>query len=1076
MHPDLPHEQAYFDRALALRDRQQADLARAPRLAANPRAAVELRRRVSKLGLADPDEAVAFGRIDAADNRWYIGKGAIWDDDNELVVVNWQAPIAAPFYTATPDEPEGLDARRLFRCSGNQIREIEDVVFRDLAEAIATGREPEPVLTDALLDALGSARSGELVPIVATIQAAQYGVISRDIDQLLVVQGGPGTGKTVVGLHRVSWLLFNRRDRLDVNDVLIVGPNPAFVHYISSVLPTLGDETVLQLPLRALGPRVRVARVDTPEVRRLKGDRRMLRLILRGLRNRQRVDANDVDLSVGGRRVRLDGRRLATRARQLAGRPHNAAHRMLRAFALAEARAALGRAGLHDPAAVDAAVRGESAREIDNHLDRVWPSLTPQAFLVELLSSRRQLLAAGSGLLSEAELALLAMPADTQVSACAWSEDDVALLDAADAVLNGVTATYEHIVVDEAQDLSPLQLESIRRRSRTGSMTILGDLAQATSPWAHESWDAVVRYLRHGRVTATGVELEYGYRLPAEVHEVAMRLLPGIAPDVRAPQAVRASGHEVEVVSVSPGDSPDGTDGVGAGGGGGVGGADDRAALIEAAVTTVDARSGAGIVGVITPPSYRAALVAALDAAGIAWTPELRPAAAPVVVLTPDDAKGLEFDAVVVVEPAAIVDESAHGLRALFVAMTRCTNRLALVHARPLPAELGLGDEEEEVEADTDWVLAADRDEWPVDPEDVAAADLEPTPAPVEPPALPQREAAHAEPVLAQPEAVRPKAADRDQEPAIDDDPVVPTVSAAAQAWWAAVPEPEPVAEPEPAPEAADEHVPEFDAEPEPEPVADIATGAAPSPEPSVAVTAEPQAVPEPAPVVAAEPQAVPAPEPSVAVAAEPQPVVEPAPVVAAEAQAVPAPEPSVTVAAEPQAVPAPEPSVTVAADPEAAPMPDPAPAIAEPAAEPAPAVAAEFQAAPVPAPAPAASGTRAVPAPQPAAATATAPESHAAPAPVPEPEPSPGAPTPVPAPALAPSAGLADRVVVSTPGPDLAATLAALGDLDREIARAVAAAVVERLEQAVAPALLPVVVEEIVAAVCARKQLAPPP
>src|SRR5918997_140135 len=229
MHPDLPQEQAYFDRALALRDRQQADLARAPGMAANPRAAAELRKRVSRLGLADPDEAIAFGRIDAADDRWYIGKGAIWGDDNDLVVVNWQAPIAAPFYTATPHDPEGLDARRLYRCTGNQIREIEDVMFREVARAIASGEAPEPVLSDALLDSLGSARSGELGDIVATIQAAQYDVISRPLDQLLVVQGGPGTGKTVVGLHRVSWLLFNRRDRLEARDVLIVGPNPAFV-------------------------------------------------------------------------------------------------------------------------------------------------------------------------------------------------------------------------------------------------------------------------------------------------------------------------------------------------------------------------------------------------------------------------------------------------------------------------------------------------------------------------------------------------------------------------------------------------------------------------------------------------------------------------------------------------------------------------------------------------------------------------------------------------------------------------------------------------------------------------------
>ncbi|HET6953956.1 MAG TPA: ATP-binding domain-containing protein [Acidimicrobiales bacterium] len=689
MHPDLPHEQAYFDRALALRDRQQADLARAPRLAANPKAAVELRKRVSKLGLADPDEAIAFGRIEAADSRWYIGKGAIWDDDNELVVVNWQAPIAAPFYTATPDDPAGLDARRLFRCSGNQIREIEDLVFRDLADAIADGREPEPVLTDALLDALGSARSGELGDIVATIQAAQYGVISRDIDQLLVVQGGPGTGKTVVGLHRVSWLLFNRRDRLEANDVLIVGPNPAFVHYISSVLPSLGDVAVLQLPLRALGPQVRVGRVDPPALARLKGDRRLLRLILRGLRQRQRIDASDVELTVEGRQVTLDGRRIATRARQLAGRPHNAAHRMLRAFVLAEVRAVLARGRARETSPADVTLQASSTREIDNYLSRVWPNLTPQRFLVELLSSRRQLLAAGAGTLTEAELGMLALPADAQVSTWQWSVDDVPLLDAADALMNGVRATYEHIVVDEAQDLSPLQLESIRRRSRTGSMTVLGDLAQGTSPWAHDSWDEVIQILRHERVTVEPVELEYGYRLPAEVHEVAMRLLPAAAPGLGSPRAVRSSGHEVAVV-----DAGEGGD------------------VVAGTLAALRDLLGQGIVGVVAPASTRTTLTSALDEAGIAWTPELRPAAAPVVVLGPDDAKGLEFDIVVVVEPAAIVAESEHGLRALYVALTRCTSRLALVHTRPLPAVLGLGRAEappatEEAEA------------WPADVDDV---------------------------------------------------------------------------------------------------------------------------------------------------------------------------------------------------------------------------------------------------------------------------------------------------------------------------------------------------------------------
>jgi UvrD-like helicase C-terminal domain/AAA domain len=672
MHPDLPSEQAYFDRALALRDRQQAGLALAPGMAANPRAAVELRRRVSRLGLDDPDEAIAFGRIDAADSRWYIGKGAIWDDDNDLVVVNWQAPIAAPFYTATPDDPEGLDARRLYRCSGNQIREIEDVMFREVAQAIVEGRPPEPVLTDALLDSLGTARSGELGDIVATIQAAQYDVISRPLDQLLVVQGGPGTGKTVVGLHRVSWLLYNWRNRLEPRDVLIVGPNPAFVRYIASLLPSLGDEAVVQLPVRSLGPRVRIGRVDAPEVRRLKGDRRMLRLILRGLRHRQRVDAAEpVELTVAGRQVSLDTRRIATRARQLAGRPHNEAHRSLRLFVIAEARAALARRG-----ADDVEVQGEAAREIDTYLDRVWPRLTAQALLVDLLSSRRQLLGAGAGTFTDGELALLALPTDARVSTWQWSEDDVPLLDAADALLNGVPATYEHIVVDEAQDLSPLQLESIRRRSRTGSMTVLGDLAQGTSPWAHEAWAPIVHALRHERVAAATVELEHGYRLPAEVHEVAMRLLPHVAPGLVHPRAVRRSGHPVTLEAVA-----------------------DAADLPDGAVELVRSLVADGIVGVIVPPSVRPRVVAALDRLGVAWASELLASGPAVVVLTADEAKGLEFDVVVVVEPAVLVAEAEHGLRSLFVAITRCTNRLALVHALPLPPQLGLGPPEAEEEA-----------------------------------------------------------------------------------------------------------------------------------------------------------------------------------------------------------------------------------------------------------------------------------------------------------------------------------------------------------------------------------------
>jgi DNA helicase IV len=669
MHPDVPDEQAYFDRALDLRDRLEANLDRAATLAADPKTAAELRRRVGALGVVDPSQSVSFGRIDRGADRWYIGRGAIWDEDNDLVVVNWQAPVAAPFYTATPDNTEGLDRRRIFRCRDNRILGIDEMVFNGIAKAVVEGRLPEPVLTDTLLESLGRERSGELADIVATIQAAQYDVIAREAEQLLIIQGGPGTGKTVVGLHRVSWLLFNHREQLKAQDVLIVGPNRAFIRYLSGVLPALGEAAVVQMAISELGPRVRVGVVDEPDLRRLKGDRRMLRLLLRGLRNRERVALRPVELTVEGRRVQLDGDRLAGRARQLAGQPHNDARRELRSFVIDEVQRLLTHRGYRDMAAFDIDVRGAAAREVDNYLERVWPNLTPQSFVLELFSTRRQIEAAAAGLLTTEEIDLLTLPRDSNVSTWLWSTDDVPLLDLADVLLNGAPATYEHIVVDEAQDLSPMQFESIRRRSRTGYMTVLGDLAQATGASGPASWEEVALHLRRDRVPTDLAELSLGYRLPSEVHEVAMRLLPEVAPLLNRPEPLRSSGYPVTATAVRP---------------------DELAVGVVRAVREV---LGSGLLGVVAAARDRAAIADALDAEGLPWSPELQPSdggAAPIAVLGPDEAKGLEFDNVVVVEPAEIVAESPQGMRALFVALTRPTRRLALVHAEPLPKVLGL--------------------------------------------------------------------------------------------------------------------------------------------------------------------------------------------------------------------------------------------------------------------------------------------------------------------------------------------------------------------------------------------------
>lgn len=669
MHPEIGAEQAYFDHALEQRETARSQLDRGPGLAADPKSAAELRRQLGAVDV-DPDEAVAFGRLDdGVDAPLYIGKSVIWDqhDAGEVLVVNWQAPVAAPFYTATPAEPQGLRARRTYRCRANRIIDIDDLVFAGLAEAVAEGRLPdEPIMDDALLDSLAVARSGELTDIVTTIQAAQYAVISQDMHQLLVVQGAPGTGKTVVGLHRVSWLLYNMRDELAPNDVLIVGPNPAFVRYISTVLPALGDQAVVQQPISSLGPRVRGGRTEDVRVRRLKGDERMYEVIRRGLCNRQTIDTGLVSLTVAGRRVTIDGSSIESRAAQLAQYPHNQVYGELRDHTIRLVEAALQRGGVRDMAALDISARGAEGREIDNFLDRGWPNLTPQAFLLDLFSTRRQLERAAAGILTDDEIDLLAVPRDARVGSWEWSADDVPLLDAADSLLNGVRQDYAYIVVDEAQDLSPMQLLSIARRSRTGWMTVLGDLAQGTSPWAQQHWGEVAARLQHHDVPAVMEQLELAYRLPAEVHDLAMRLLPTIGAGMVAPRAVRATDHPVAVT------------------------ASTRSDLVGDVVSTIRGLLGTGLIGVIAPEEIRPHITHALDVDGLTWSPELRAMAAPIVVLSPEEAKGLEFDNVVVVEPGRIVAGHERGLQALFVALTRCTQRLALVHAEPLPPELGL--------------------------------------------------------------------------------------------------------------------------------------------------------------------------------------------------------------------------------------------------------------------------------------------------------------------------------------------------------------------------------------------------
>ena len=313
---ELAYEQKYFDNAAEHRERTRADLGTAADSAANSGAAARIRQDAEKrrARLSGPEERVAFGRMEYEDGEsLYLGEHAIFDDKSELLVVNWQAPAAAAFYSASHDDPLGLRFKRLFECDGNTIKSFEDTVFAQLAAQIQE-LEGFDAPSDTLLADLNSNRTGEMQDIVRTIQAAQFELIRAPLDQLLVVQGGPGTGKTAIALHRVSWLLANNLDRLSPEDVLIVGPNPTFTRYTRAVLPSLGDTNVQQVDIHKLSPPVKRGWTDSPYVARLKGDAKMAGLVERGLYQRVGVSPGQqrFKVSVEGRRVDIEAESLTS--------------------------------------------------------------------------------------------------------------------------------------------------------------------------------------------------------------------------------------------------------------------------------------------------------------------------------------------------------------------------------------------------------------------------------------------------------------------------------------------------------------------------------------------------------------------------------------------------------------------------------------------------------------------------------------------------------------------------------------------------------------------------------------------
>ncbi|HEX4902054.1 MAG TPA: UvrD-helicase domain-containing protein [Acidimicrobiales bacterium] len=670
-HPELLDEQRHLERAtaalraMAARTTGALDAVDAATEVDAEVAAFHLRRRLESL--AERDDAIAFGRIDGGGERWYVGRRHVEDDDGTPLVVDWRAPVSVPFYRATVHDPLGLDRRRRFLAEGRELLDILEEDFSDPDRALLSGGIPDPLLAE-----LERERGGTMRDIVATIAAEQDEVIRSPLDRLLVVQGGPGTGKTAVALHRAAYLLFEHRLELLDRGVLVVGPNPLFLRYVADVLPSLGETAVRQTTIEGLRPAsIRLDdSVDPDDVGRLKGDARMAEVLDRLVRDTVRVPDEPVAIGTAWGMVRLTPDDVQRSVDEVLSRrvPHATGKDALRMQLLHRAYEVHERSA-EVPALKSnfvAAARTDAA--FARFVDRVWPTVAATTVVQRLLINRAARRRACAGVLSPAETELLSRALPSRKVDVRWRPAEVPLLDEAEARLQGVRTTYGHVIVDEAQDLSAMALRMLARRAHQGSLTVVGDLAQATRAWGQRSWDDVVGHLR-GAAAPLHAELTVGYRTPAPILDLANRLLPSAAPGVTPARSIRLTGEDPRLVAVPPAE-----------------------VASAAAAAVAEAAGDRGTIAVVATAADHDALGRALDEEGVAWSADLHgPGTA--ALLTPLLAKGLEFDVVVVVEPARIVDAEPAGERALFVALTRPTRRLVVVHAEPLPSVLAVGAE-----------------------------------------------------------------------------------------------------------------------------------------------------------------------------------------------------------------------------------------------------------------------------------------------------------------------------------------------------------------------------------------------
>ncbi len=696
------------------------------------------------------EQGLCFGRLDLhradedgadGEERRYIGRLGLLDEerDYEPLLIDWRAPAARPFYTATAACPEGVRRRRHIRTRSRTVLAVEDEVL-DL-----DGAEPDPTrvsLTSeaALLAALTASRTGRMSDIVATIQAEQDRIIRAKPQGVLVVQGGPGTGKTAVALHRAAYLLYTHRQQLAKRGVLIVGPNSTFLRYIGQVLPSLGETSVLLSTVAQLHPGLDARGVEPAETAAVKGRVEMAKVVAAAVRDRQQLPSAPIELDVEGQPVRLDEQvclPARTRARR-SRRPHNEAKRIFHqevvtalAKQVADGFDGLGQSLLDRGDLADIRAELRASPELAAALEVLWPTLSPEQLLTDLYADPGLLASATHRVLDPEERDLLARPAagpavdPEQV----WTPAAVPLLDEAAELLGsdgsaeaareaaalraelqyaqgvldildldedldpellratdlidagrladrqrrslpGSTAeraaadrtwTYGHVIIDEAQELSPMAWRVLMRRCPSRSMTVVGDLAQTGQQAGAGSWQEVL-----GPYVAQRWQLEQltiNYRNPAEVAQLADEVLAALDVGITPPTSVRRCGVPPRAVQVSA--LPE-----------------SLAAKLPVVVAEEAAAVGDGRLAVLGPGTRVDELHKLVPTAS---GDDLD---APVTVLTVAQAKGLEFDAVVLVDPAAIMAESPRGLNDLYVALTRTTHRLAIVHSGDLPEVL----------------------------------------------------------------------------------------------------------------------------------------------------------------------------------------------------------------------------------------------------------------------------------------------------------------------------------------------------------------------------------------------------